>query len=234
MRNLTPKKPKKSDEDKKVASNYPTTRMSLIEKVRNGDEVSWTEFYERYAPVIRYVGENCYHFNDAECDELIQNTMCKFYDTSGKYTRLPGVAKFRTYFATVVRSQAVDYSRRNARRRETGRPETLTADDSPENNENNPEFITRVCDETFMREWRWALLQDACNELRERVSETTYQAFEMCAMQGRNTKSVCEALGISADQLYVAKSRCIAILREIIARYNREDEGLHLEWEPRQ
>lgn len=235
MKNLTPGKQNFSEKEaKKVSQNYPTTRMSLIEKVRNGDEISWTEFYERYAPVIRYVGSFRYHFNDAECDELIQNTMCKFYDTSGKYTRRPGIAKFRTYFATVIRSQAIDYIRRNARLQEVELPEAVAGGVSPEDDEKNPEFIARACDETFMHEWRMALFQDACNELRDRVSETTYQAFEMYAVQGRNAASVCDALGITTNQLYVAKNRCLNILREIIARYNRDDEDLHLDWEPRQ
>ena len=47
--------------------NYPTTQSSLLERVQNGDEISWNEFYFRYAPVIRAAGSGV-HFNDAESD----------------------------------------------------------------------------------------------------------------------------------------------------------------------
>ena len=36
--------------------NYPTTQSSLLERVQQGDEISWNEFYFRYAPVIRAAG----------------------------------------------------------------------------------------------------------------------------------------------------------------------------------
>ena len=47
--------------------NYPSTHKSLLERVQNGEEVAWREFYDRYAPVIRFVG-SLYHFNEFECD----------------------------------------------------------------------------------------------------------------------------------------------------------------------
>ena len=56
--------------------NYPTTQSSLLERVQNGDEISWNEFYFRYAPVIRAAGAGS-HYKNAECDdnriEQIQN-----------------------------------------------------------------------------------------------------------------------------------------------------------------
>ena len=45
--------------------NYPTTQSSLLERVQNGDEISWNEFYFRYAPVIRAAGAG-FHFNDSD------------------------------------------------------------------------------------------------------------------------------------------------------------------------
>ena len=59
--------------------NYPTTQSSLLERVQQGDEISWNEFYFRYAPVIRAAGMG-FKFNETECDDLIQQVMLKFFN----------------------------------------------------------------------------------------------------------------------------------------------------------
>ena len=191
---------------------YPTTQKSLLEKVRSGDEVSWAEFYRRYAPVIRYVG-GLYRFNDAECDDLVQNVMLKFFNSAKQFVYREHEVKFRTYFATVIRAQAVDYIRKNLR------PEPPPAE----------EAVDPFADE-FMDRWRRTVLDEALDELRRRVDASTYQAFEMYALQHRKASEVAAVLGVSKAQLYLAKSRCLRMLREIVGRCNELDGELHLEF----
>ena len=52
-----------------------------------------------------------------------------------------------------------------------------------------------------MNEWRKAVFADAKSELRRRVSERTYQAFELYGLQGRPVEQVSAALGLSANQI---------------------------------
>ena len=193
---------------------YPTTNPTLLERVQNGDEISWNEFYHRYAPVVRCAG-GFFNFTEEECDDLMQMVMLKFFGAAKRYTYREGEVKFRTYFARIVKSQAVDYIRRNARQREL-RIDSGEADDPFE--------------AAFMDEWRKAFFAEALDELRRRVDERTYQAFEMYGLQNRPAEQVAEVLEMSTAQLYVVKKRCTDILRGIVARYNRNDEELHLEF----
>ena len=193
---------------------YPTTNPSLLERVQNGDEISWNEFYNRYAPVVRCVGACC-GFDDAECDDLTQMVMFKFFGATKRYVYREGEVKFRTYFSRIIKSQAVDYIRRNARQREL-RIEHSDATDPFE--------------AAFMDEWRKAVFSEALDELRRRVDERTYQAFELYGLQNRPASQVSEVLEMSTAQLYVVKKRCTDILRAIVARHNRNDEELHLEF----
>ena len=48
-----------------------TTRKSLLAKVRAGDEVSWSDFYTAYKPLIYLCGNDC-GLNNAEKEELVQ------------------------------------------------------------------------------------------------------------------------------------------------------------------
>ena len=193
--------------------NYPSTHKSLLERVRNGEEIAWAEFYARYAPVIRFTG-SLYHFNEFECEDLVQNVMLKFFDARKKFVYRENQTRFRTWFATVIRSQAVEYIRKAGRGRENPLPDNMTDDPFTEK---------------FLQEWRKVVLQEAMDELRLRVDPLTFQAFELYGMQDRPAGEVAETLELSRDQLYVAKSRCLKILREIVARENQFDGDLRLE-----
>ena len=196
---------------KSVSMNYPSTRKTLLEKIKNGDEIYWNEFYSRYAPIIKYVGR-LYNFSETECDDLVQNVMLKFFNQSKNFTYQEGKVKFRTYFSTIVRSQAIDYIRKN--KKEFSGDFEISSFDT--------QFETM-----FMEEWKQSVLNDALDELRLRVDPITYQAFELYGLQNRNADEVAEVLELSKEQLYVAKSRCQKLLKEIVERMKKSDEENH-------
>lgn len=193
--------------------DYPTTQSSLLERIQQGDEISWNDFYFRYSPVVRCVGAG-YRFSEMECDDLVQQVMLKFFANSKTFVYKKGEVKFRTYFSRIVQSQAIDLYRRNTVQKNL-------VMDAP----GNPDPFDAV----FMDEWRKAVLDEAKEELRRRVDVKTYQAFELYGMQHRPAEKVMEVLGISRDSLYAAKSRCLHILQEIVKRHNQADGELNLE-----
>ena len=194
---------------------YPTTNKSLLDRIQAEDEVSWYEFYSKYSPIIRYVG-TLYHFNETECNDLVQNVMTKFFTYSKSFVYREGEVKFRTYFASIIKSQAVDYIRSN----EQQRAKIMMSDS----------FVLELpFEECFLDEWRKVVLDEAKEELKSRVDTKTYQAFLFYGMQNRPVKQVGEILGMSANQIYLAKNRCTAILQEIVKRYNESDPELKID-----
>ena len=196
--------------------NFPSTHRTLLDKVRAGDEVSWEEFYGRYSPVVRFVGA-LYGLRGDECEDLIQLVMVKFFNSAGRFVYREGEVRFRTYFATVIRSAAVDLIRANAAHR---RAEERAAAD--------PTFDESF-EKGFLDEWRKLVLKEALEELRSRVAFRTYQAFQLYGLQDRPAAQVAELLDMTVHQVHVAKSRCTATLREIVARRNAEDGELELD-----
>lgn len=81
--------------------NYPPTQKTLLERVQNGDEISWDEFYRRYTPIIRAAGKGA-GFNDAECCDLVQAVMLKFFSSGATFVYREGKVKFRTWFARII------------------------------------------------------------------------------------------------------------------------------------
>ena len=196
--------------------NWPSTHKSLLTRVRRGDEISWSEFYDRYRGIIRAVGA-LYHFSEEEQDDLLQRVMVKFFGNAATFVYREGQVKFRTYFARIIRSEAVDFIRSNAARR---RAEKRSVDDSVEVDSFEREFMT---------EWRKTVLAEALEELRSRVKFKTYQAFQLYGLQNRPAKEAAALLEISEHQVHLAKSRCAAMLAGIVARYNAEDGELKLD-----
>ena len=196
--------------------NYPSTHKTLLERVQNGEEIAWSEFYDRYKGIIRAVG-SLYHFSEDEQDDLLQRVMVKFFANAKTYVYRQGEVKFRTYLARIIRSEAVDTIRSNAARRNAEESAWMfkIEDDS--------------FDKEFMDEWRKAVFAEALEELRSRVKFKTYQAFQLYGLQNRPSKDVAALLEISEHQVQVAKSRCAEMLREIIARCNAEDGDLKLD-----
>ena len=193
--------------------NYPTTQSSLLERVQLGDEISWNEFYFRYAPVIRAAGMG-FKFNETECDDLIQQVMLKFFDHAETFVYRKGEVKFRTYFSQIFRSQAVDMIRKSAAQKNLHYE--LPDDPDPFN-------------ELFMAEWRKAVFEEAKAELRQRVDEKNFMAFELFGLQNRKIGKVADILEMTPNQIYVAKNRCLNMLQKIIQRHNENDGDLHLE-----
>ncbi len=191
-----------------------TTKKSLLAKVRSGDDISWTEFYETYRPLIFLVGKDC-GLTPFENEELVQQVMSEIFqkDILSRYnpdevpkditfTYDPAKGRFRFFLKAIIRNQAFKLYHK--------RTNLVNLDDIPE------EAASEKFDADWDEVWKKHILTQAMEELRSKVQAETYSAFEMYAVQGRPVKDVAAFLNLSVNSVYVAKNRCIATIREII------------------
>ena len=196
-----------------MSLKYPTTSKTLLDKIASGDEISWDEFYQKYSPIVKAIAQ-FKGLNAADADDICQQVMMQFFKQSKTFKFDPNIAKFRTYFGLIVNSKICSYFR-----------------GSKENPTDDMEWIP-VDAETetlFMDEWRKTVLKEAEQELKQRVSPETFQAYELYAIQNRPVKKVAEYLDCSENQVYQAKKRCFAMMREILLAMNEQDPELQLE-----
>ena len=199
---------------------YPSTHKTLLEKIQSGDEISWQEFYERYSPAILHVCAS-YGVSESEGLDVLQNVMLKFFQHDLVMKFNSKRARFRTYFNQVVRSCILDF----LRKKRQIEPE-ITGLEIPE----TP--VPAEIDASIHDEWKNQMLKEALERLRNQVKPETFLAFELTAFQGKSPRAAAEFIHMDPDMVYVARSRCLARLREIIAEINREDPGLQLNWTP--
>ena len=195
-----------------------TTRKSLLARVRQGDEVSWNDFYDAYKGLVKSCGQD-YGLSNAEKEELLQNVMCevfrrdmlKNFDSEESYdeyffTHDQTKGRFRNYLRQVVKYQAYKIMR--------ARKNDIRIDDD----DNHIQIASPEddWDNIWEFEWQRHVLNMALIELRGRVQPDTYAAFEMYALQNRPVQEVAQFLDISVSAIYTAKSRCIAVLKEAV------------------
>lgn len=199
---------------------YPTTSKTLLDKLQSGDAVSWTEFFDRYRGIIISLG-NLKGLTPEECDDLVQEVMLCFFKNSKTFVFNPQIARFRTYFGRIIQARIFDLLRRRyqSNRLASGMEEP----DGPELE--TPDFLLN---EALLCEWRKLLLEDALALLRERVAPETYLAFDLHMRQSLPVEEVVRTLSVNRQFVYTAKTRCLKILKQTIADWNRQDPELEL------
>ena len=196
-----------------MSIKYPTTSKTLLEKISSGDEISWDEFYRKYAPVIKAVAK--YKGIEYDADDICQQVMMHFFKQSKTFKFDPGIAKFRTYLGRIVSWKIVDYYRKK-RKKLSGELDAVP--------------VYAELDKIYMAEWHKVIIAEAEDELRKRVSPDTYQAYQLYAVQGRPVEKVAAFLECSVNQVYQAKKRCFAMMREILLKMNEADPELQMEF----
>ncbi|MBQ9501613.1 MAG: sigma-70 family RNA polymerase sigma factor [Lentisphaeria bacterium] len=198
---------------------YPTTRTTLLRSLNSG-EAAWTEFFDRYREIIADIGR-FKGLSPDECGELVQNVMIRFHNKiQAGFTYDPNLARFRTFFSRLIQGCIWDILRKRDRH-------CFAVAEVPETAEG--ERPDELLDMALLEKWRTILSEEAMLELAHRVDEKTFQAFELYALESKPVKETAELLGLSVNSVYVAKTRCIKILRGIVARLNSEDPELKLD-----
>ena len=196
-----------------MSLKYPATSKTLLDKIASGDEISWDEFYLKYSPVVKAVAQYK-GVRAVDAEDICQQVMMQFFKQSKTFKFDPDIARFRTYFGRIVNSKICSYFR-NAQDLPTEDLEWIPVDTETEN--------------LFMDEWRKVILQEAEQKLKQRVAPETFQAYELYAVQNRPVKKVAEYLDCTENQVYQAKKRCFAMMREILLEMNEADPDLQME-----
>ncbi|MEQ9616739.1 MAG: sigma-70 family RNA polymerase sigma factor [Phycisphaerales bacterium] len=172
---------------------------------------SWEEFDRRYRPILVNIARRMGVSNE-DASDVAQDTLMRFLVAyrEGKYDRERG--RLRAWLIGIARYRIMEA--RRARAKEAGyRGESVVnvIEDDQEINE------------AWDAEQRNHLLRIAFEKLRSntKMNEQTIRAFEMLTHQQLAAPDVAEALGMEIQDVYVAKSRCLKKIREIIDELER-------------
>ncbi len=184
-----------------------TTRKTLLQGIHDNDEKSWEQFQEFYRPLIRICGHD-YKLTDEEIKDLQQEVLIEVFRANviNHYDKEKG--RFRDYLRTIIQRKIFGILR--------DRIPTLLEDGTFQENE---ESMERFWD----KEWHAFILETAMDELKEQVSETSFLAYDLYVNQKLPPDKVAKMLSITPNQVYIARTRCVQQLKEIVEKLKADD-----------
>lgn len=176
------------------------TRSSLLSRIKNpADALSWEEFDRVYRPMLlKYAMSR--GLKPDESEDIAQQCMSAIATGIQSFQRQ---VSFRGWLRGMIDHKVSDQLRKQAR--ETA---ARTGDlNQAQQREEEPGL-------SWEREWNRTHLLYCLNLIRREVAPLTYRAFEMYVLQEQPVRTVARELGMTANQIYVAKSRVLARLKE--------------------
>ena len=184
------------------------TTTALLEGLQDpADEETWRAFDERFRPILLAFGRRL-DLAPEDAADAAQETLARFVKSyrGGKYDRSRG--RLRSWLTGIARHCISDI--RQQRAADPKRGLSAVAEVPQES------ALTAIWDE----EWRQEILRQGMIELRgeTKTEEPTIRAFEMIAFDGRRPADVAQELGMTLNDVYLAKHRCLKQLRAILSR----------------
>ena len=185
----------------------PLTRPSLLVRIKDlSDQRAWERFVELYAPLV-YGFARKRGLQEADASDLTQEVLRSVAAAAEQLEYDPRRGTFRAWLYTVTCRKFSDFLRGRERLCQA------TGDSAVQvvlNGQPAPS------DDQWEEEYRQHVFTWACDKVRGEFAEATWNAFWQTAVDGRSPADAAAALGITVGTVYIAKSRVLARLREVI------------------
>ena len=197
-------------------ASLPETRNSLLLRLKDQqDSLAWSEFLEMYEPWIlgwaRRRG-----MQEADACEFCQDLLMKLSTAVRLWEPRHQAGSFRAWLLITARRLAIDFFRKPRQRAQSpGGPEVQEALSRLQADEQLSESIEL--------DFRRRVYEWAAAKVRARCTTDTWLAFQMTCVEGQSPEDTARRLGLSVGQVYVARSRTLARLRQEVASWESLD-----------
>ncbi len=201
------------------------TRTSLLEGLLDpANDRVWTEFFERYGPIIQGFARKL-GLREHETDDAVQETMVTFVTRyrEGDYDRQKG--RLRSWLCGLAYHKI-----RHILERRFQREHRLPQEGGEADGDGSPLPVGAIPDQArtvalWEAEWGDVVIRHCLDLIRDETDPVRLHAFELYVLQGWSADDVAEELGISRNMVYLSKSRVLARVAELRDEVNRMWEG---------
>jgi RNA polymerase sigma-70 factor, ECF subfamily len=184
------------------------TSISFLNSLQaDGNSRSWNEFIDLYQPLIRiWLGTQ--NVKEQERDDVTQEVMSVVLKRLPEFQR-NRTGSFRNWLKTITVYCWQNYRRKNLQRggaiggTEFG--QVLHELEDPVSN------VSQLWDQQHDQ----YILQRLLEKIRPSIRESTWAAFSAVTIEGKTPEQAAADLGMTANAVYVAKSRVLAQLRQV-------------------
>ena len=190
----------------------PETRPSLMLRLRDPlDQQAWVQFVSIYEPLIlRLMRQR--GLQDADARDVTQQVILAVNQAVEGWQPDGREASFRRWLFSIARNLALRFIQRSVVVRGAGR-RGAGGTDMLDLLNNLPAPDQRTATE-FDDEYRTEIFHWAAERVRSEFRESTWEAFWRTCVLNEPIAAVADSLGMTAGNVYVARTRVIARLRQ--------------------
>ena len=188
------------------------TRASLILRLQDAEDLAaWDEFAGIYGPVVFNVATGR-GFQAADAENLVQEVFMAVAGAISNWLGRDDRGSFRAWLLRIARNAAVDMITQKATRSlgHDGDEAQLHLANLPA-----PIELSSALDLEYER----MVFQWAADRVRASVAEHTWQAFWLTSIEEFSVEAAATKLNTRPGNIYVARSRVMARIKELVAKY---------------
>jgi RNA polymerase sigma-70 factor, ECF subfamily len=200
------KDPDQASDASFIGDSVGSTSSSLLERAKARDGEAWRRLAHLYGPLVyRWCRRKGLPRADAE--DLVQEVFLTVATKLQTFRREGEGDTFRGWLWTITRNKIGDWirSHRQETRNSRDGEAALSTSPAPQLEDSGSDF-----------EEMGGLYRRALDSIRPEFQETSWQAFWLVTIEDQSATEVAQELGISRNAVYVAKSRILRRLREIL------------------
>jgi RNA polymerase sigma-70 factor, ECF subfamily len=194
--------------------SLPETRASLILRLPDAaDGRAWDDFISIYAPLVYRLARR-HGLQPADADEVVQEVLAAVARSVESWLARTDRGPFRAWLLRIARNIAISaLTRPKLRAVGTGNSDmNRLISEHPDPNDE----ATSGYDLEYRREQ----FRLAAEQVRSEITERTWHAFQRSAIDEQPIAAVAKQLNMSVGSVYIARSRVMARLREIIKEFD--------------
>ena len=198
------------------------TRATLIQRLKNWqDQSSWQDFFDTYWKLIYGVARQG-GLTEPEAEDVVQETMISVAKHMPTFKYDPAIGSFKTWLLNMTRWRITDQLRKRG-------PAFAASHSAADDTATGTRTVERVIDPAsrdleglWDAEWEKNLLVVAVAKVKRRLDPQKYQIFDLYVNKAWPPEKVAAALGVSVDQVYLAKHRTTELIKAEVKRLEQK------------
>ncbi|MFW6106664.1 MAG: RNA polymerase sigma factor [bacterium] len=197
-----------SDNRRIDAGEVSSTSTSLLLRLKELEPEAWNQMAELYGPLVFHWARRA-GLSTQDAEDVVQEVFQTVARKMSDFRRDRGGDSFRAWLRVITRNKVGNALKR------------LQREDSPVGGTNAMREMAQVAEQGMLSPSPLetdcsGLFQRAFSLIRSEFKEQTWQAFWRVVIDDRGAADVAAELDMSINAVYIAKSRVLCRLREVL------------------